>query len=92
MTDTNPKLPNAGKVWLAEDLEQLKRLFRQGLDLEDICLEVGRTPSGVLAKLCGLGLLTPYGRYPGGGYHRVEADPWATEAQAREITRRMRET
>jgi hypothetical protein len=63
---------NKGALWLAEEMQQLKREFGSGLSLKQICEAHDRTPYGVINKLIQLGLLTQIGK----AYHAVLPDPW----------------
>jgi len=51
--------PNAGKMWSAEDDEELRRLFAAGNSVTDLALLFGRTNNGVRQRLERLGLISP---------------------------------
>lgn len=64
---------NKGNLWTAEEVEQLKQEFNNGLLLEDIVEAHGRTPYGIMSKLQAMGVVYQIGR----DYHRVNPEPWA---------------
>jgi hypothetical protein len=70
----------AGIVWLAEEVEQLKREFAEGLTLEEIVDLHGRTPYAILARLEHLKLIDDR-------YHRIEQDPWITRSELNHLIR-----
>lgn len=61
-----------GKAWMAEEYEQLKQLFNEGRNAEEIATAHGRTVAAILSKLEQLGLVVLIGRK----YHKVDPDPW----------------
>ena len=64
--------PNKGKVWLAEEVEQLRHGFAQDLTLEELVEAHGRTPAAIISKMASMGLIIALPT----GWHRIEQDPW----------------
>lgn len=63
---------NAGKTWTTDHLRQLSDHFASGDPPEVIAEKMGRTVSGVVSKLCEIGLLLSRVH----GYHKIDPDPW----------------
>jgi hypothetical protein len=51
--------PNAGKPWAAEDDARLGTAFAGGVELNQLALDLGRTPFAVETRLIKLGKLPP---------------------------------
>lgn len=48
---------NAGKPWVVEDEEILRKLFTKGVPKKEICRILKRTENGVAARLVRMGLI-----------------------------------
>jgi hypothetical protein len=80
-------LENRGKVWLDEELGQLKREFAANEDLEEIAARHGRSPLAIAVKLEQMWLIVNRG----GDYYRIEQDPWITEQMLKRMNRKLGE-
>jgi hypothetical protein len=56
---SRPFRANAGKPWMPEDDEQLQRRFAEGVELNALADELGRTRFGVESRLVKFGKLPP---------------------------------
>jgi hypothetical protein len=75
-------IDNRGKIWLAEELQQLRSEFATGATLEEMMVSHGRTAYAIIGKLEAMGHLTLVGLR---GYHRIDPDPWVLVSVVRQI-------
>lgn len=62
-------------------------MFDTGLHLEDMCRELGRTPSAIVGKLMQLGRLqVGFGNH----YYPVPEDAWALWPEVRDLDRKLK--
>jgi len=79
---------NMGQLWSPEHQGRLKELFDSGVKLEDMCRELGRTPSAIVGKLMQLGRLQ-VGR--GNHYYPAPEDAWCLWPEVRDLDRKLKE-
>jgi hypothetical protein len=70
-----------GQVWLQAELEQLRREYQDGMQLEDMMEVHQRTAYGILGKLISMGFLTP-------DYRPIGQDPWILPAQVKQLAKK----
>jgi hypothetical protein len=51
VTETENKPTNHGKFWKDDEIEQMKDMIGNGVSVEDVAEQLGRTPGSIRAKL-----------------------------------------
>lgn len=83
-----PTLFNRGAEWTPEQATKLKELFDRGAKLEEICREMGRTPSAIVSRLEMYGRLVQLGRI--GHYYPMPEDAWCMWQEIRDVDTRLK--